>query len=110
MKEPETSPALLWGAHVATWVLAAFSGRLSRVGSQLELHITGMQGAELAPDHLRQILTAPTTEFKTISIAGAVSAFVLAVVLRKPSPRYLRRVTLFIAALALAIVAIGYGH
>jgi NO-binding membrane sensor protein with MHYT domain len=92
------------------WILAALSARLSRVGSQVELHITGLRGAELAPDHLRQILTAPTTEFKSISFAGVLSAIAIAVVLRKQSPPLLRRITLSIAVLAFGIVAAGYGR
>jgi hypothetical protein len=103
------SRALLWGAHAAVWALAAFAGRLSRVGSQIELHITGMDNAELAPDHLRSILTAPATEFKVISFAGAIGAFVLALVLWPRSPRWLRRVTLLIASIAMGIVWMGYG-
>jgi hypothetical protein len=107
----KTAPlSLLWGGHLAVWLLAALSARLSRVGSQIELHITGLKGAELAPDHLRHILTAPTTEFKAISFAGVVSAIALAVVLRKHSPALLRRITLGICILAFAIVAGGYGR
>jgi len=108
--KPKAPASLLWAGHVAVWVLALLSARLSRVGSQVELHITGLQGAELAPEHLRQILTAPTSEFKAISFAGALSALGLAIALRKESPVLLRRITLFVAGLALAIVAIGYGH
>jgi len=107
---PKPPRTLLWGGHIAVWILAALSARLSRVGSQIELHITGLNGAELAPDHLRQILTAPNTEFKAISFAGVVSAVGLAIAFRRQSPVLLRRITLSVAVLAFVIVAIGYGH
>jgi hypothetical protein len=101
---------LLWGGHLGVWTLAAFAARLSRVGSQIEVHIAGLNGAELAPDHLRHILTAPTTEFKTLSFTGVIPALVLAIALRAQSPRVLRWITLTIAIVCFAVVALGYGH
>jgi hypothetical protein len=90
------------------WILALLSARLSRVGSQIELHITGIDGAELAPAHLRDILTAPTTEFKAISFAGVLAAAGLAIALWSRGPRALRFLTGAIVALSIVIVAIGY--
>jgi hypothetical protein len=98
----------LWAGHIAVWLLAALSARLSRVGSQLELHVRGLDGAELTPEHLRRILTAPTTEFKLVALLGVVGALILAVVLRGQSPKALRRITLAIALIAVAIYAAGY--
>ena len=63
-----------WASHVAVWILAGLAARLSRTGSMLELHTTGRNGAELTPEHVRQILTAPTTEFKAISLIGVLAA------------------------------------
>jgi len=107
---PQIAKWVLWAGHFAVWLLAVLSARLSRVGSQLELHVRGLRGAEVAPEHLRQILTAPTTEFKAISFVGVVGAIVLAIALRPQSPTLLRRITLFIAATAVAIYAVGYGQ
>ena len=109
---PTLAPAprvLLWVAHLSVWLLAGLAARLSRTGSQLEVHITGRNGAELAPDHLRQILTAPTTEFKAISLIGVIAAFVLSLALSKHGPRSLRGLTIAIAAVCLVIYFAGYG-
>jgi hypothetical protein len=104
------APALLtWTAHAAVWLLAGLSARLSRVGSQLEVHITGRGGAEIAPEHLRMILTAPTTEFKLISFLGVVAALVLAMLLLKHGPRGVRWLTLAVAAVCALIYLAGYG-
>lgn len=75
----------------------------------LELHITGRNGAELAPEHVREILTAPTTEFKAISLVGAIAAFVQSLALWKQGPRPLRWLTIAIAAVCLLIYLAGYG-
>ena len=104
-----TPRVLAWTAHVAVWVLAGLAARLSRVGSQLEVHITGRNQAELAPEHLRMILTAPTTEFKAISLIGILAALVFAVLLRKHGPRALRWFTLTLATLCALIYMAGYG-
>lgn len=90
-------------------MLAALAARLSRTGSMLELHITGRDGAELAPMHVRQILTAPTTEFKAISFVGVASAVLFAVLLRRHGPILLRGVTLGIATVCALIYVMGYG-
>jgi len=75
----------------------------------LELHITGEDGAALAPDHVRMILTAPTTEFKAISLVGVVAALVLSALLWRHGARVLRWVTpTFAIACALVYLA-GYG-
>ena len=99
----------LWVAHMAVWILAGLAARLSRTGSMLELHITGRNGAELAPQHVREILTAPTTEFKAISLAGVVAAVILAVVLWRQGARALRWLTLSMAGACLLIYLAGYG-
>jgi hypothetical protein len=75
----------------------------------LELHITGRNGAELAPEHVREILTAPTTEFKAISLVGVIAAFVLSLALWKQAPQPLRWLTIAIAAVCLLIYVAGYG-
>jgi hypothetical protein len=98
----------LWAGHIAVWLLAGLSARLSRIGSQLEMHVRGLDGAELAPEHLRRILTAPTTEFKVIALLGVLGALVLAVALWRGSPKLLRRITLAIALVAVATYAAGY--
>ena len=98
-----------WTAHGAVWLLATLSARLSRVGSQLEVHITGRNGAEIAPEHLRMILTAPTTEFKAISLIGVVAALVLAGLLWKQGPRTARWLTLGITIVCAIIYVLGYG-
>lgn len=67
-----------------------------------------MQGAELVPEHLRRILTAPTADFKMISCAGVLDAIVRAIGLCKQSPRWLRRMMVARSALALFIVLAGY--
>jgi hypothetical protein len=60
---------IAWAAHLGVWLLAGLAARLSRTGSMLELHATGRGGADLAPEHVRQILTAPVTEFQLISLS-----------------------------------------
>jgi hypothetical protein len=103
------SPRLLWTGHVAVWLLAGLSARLSRVGAQVEAHARGLDRAQVAPEHLRQILIAPTTEFNAISLIGVSAALVLAIMLRKHSPALLRRVTTGIAVICLLMYAVGYG-
>ena len=100
---------LLWTAHAAVWLLALLAARLSRVGSQLEVHITGRNNAEIAPDHLRMILTAPTTEFKLVAMIGVLASLVLALLLWKPSPRALRWLTASIALIGALVYVAGYG-
>jgi hypothetical protein len=75
----------------------------------LELHATGRNGAELAPEHLRQILTAPTTEFKAISVIGVLAALILALALWKQSPPLLRWATLALTVGCVLIHVAGYG-
>jgi hypothetical protein len=75
----------------------------------LELHITGRNDAELAPEHVRQILTAPTTEFKAISLIGIIAALILAALLQKHGPRMLRLATIGIAVACGLIYVAGYG-
>jgi hypothetical protein len=94
---------------VSVWLLAGLAARLSRTGSLLELHVTGRSGAELAPEHVREILTAPTTEFKAISLVGVVAAFGLSLALRQQGPRPLRWLTIAVAAICLLIYFAGYG-
>lgn len=106
---PNAPRLVIWSAHGAVWLLAGLAARLSRVGSQLELHITGRNGAELAPEHLRTILTAPTTEFKTISMIGVVAALVLSVLLWKLGPRSARWLTLGVTIVSATIYVLGYG-
>jgi hypothetical protein len=100
---------LVWVAHMAVCLLGALAARLSRTGAMLELHITGRDGAALAPDHVRQILTAPTTEFKAISLIGVMGALLFAVLLRKQGPRGLRAATFVITAVSALIYVAGYG-
>jgi hypothetical protein len=107
--ETRAEPRAIWASHVAVWLLAGLAARLSRTGSVLELHISGRDGAELAPDHVRQILTAPTTEFKLISLVGVGTALVLALVLWKPSPRPLRWITVAVTFICALIYLAGYG-
>lgn len=102
-------PALAWAAHAAVWLLAGLAARLSRTGSMLELHITGRNDAELAPEHVRQILTAPTTEFKALSFIGVVAGLVLAVVLRTHGPRALGWFTLALSTICVVVYLVGYG-
>ena len=119
MEAPETSTLgssaaprptrVIWASHLAVWLLAGLAARLSRTGSMLELHATGRDGAELAPEHVRQILTAPTTEFKAISLAGVLAALILALAIWKPSPRPLRWLTLALTVACVFIYLAGYG-
>jgi hypothetical protein len=106
--EPRTS-RIIWAAHLAVWLPAGLAARLSRTGSMLELHTTGQAGAELAPDQVRQILTAPTTEFKLISVLGVLAAFALALVIWRPSPRHLRWFTLVVVIVCMLVYLAGYG-
>ena len=106
--EPRTS-RILWVAHLAVWLLAGLAARLSRTGSMLELHTTGRDGAALAPEHLRQILTAPTTEFRLMSLIGVLAGLALALALWNPSPRWLRWLTLGVAVVCLLVYVAGYG-
>lgn len=106
---PAAPSMLVWVAHIAVCLLGALAARLSRTGAMLELHITGHDGAALAPEHVRQILTAPTTEFKAISMVGVVTALVFAVLLRKQGPLLLRAATLTTAILSALIYVAGYG-
>jgi len=75
----------------------------------LELHTTGRDGAELAPDHVRHILTAPTTEFKAISLIAVLAALILGVMLWTSSPRPIRWLTLVATAVCVLIYLAGYG-
>lgn len=75
----------------------------------LELHITGRQGAQLAPEHVRQILTAPTTEFKAISFVEVLAALVRALILRSRSPRWPGWLTVGVTTACAAIYVFGYG-
>lgn len=103
------TPRIVWVSHVAVWLLAVLGARLSRTGSMLELHTTGRNGAELAPEHVRQILTAPTTEFKAISLVSVLAALILALALWKQSPRVLRWSTLALTVACVLIYVAGYG-
>lgn len=100
---------LLWTAHSAVWLLAGLSARLSRTGSMLELHTTGRDGAALAPDHVRMILTAPTTEFKAISLTGVVAALILSMLLWRQGARILRWITPAVAMVCVLVYLVGYG-
>ena len=103
------TPRIIWASHLAVWLLAVLAARLSRTGSMLELHATGRNGAELAPEHVRQILTAPTTEFKAIALIGVLAAVILALAIWTPSPRPLRWLTLAVTLACLLIYLAGYG-
>lgn len=107
----EGSRRVIWLAHGAVWLLAGLGARLSRTGSMLELHATGRNGAELAPEHVRRILTAPTTEFKAISLVGVIAALALALALAlwRHSPRALRWLTVAVTVGALLVYVAGYG-
>jgi hypothetical protein len=96
-------------AHGAVWLLAVLGARLSRTGSMLEMHTTGMDGAALAPEHVRQILTAPTTEFKAIALISVLAALLLAILLWRESSRVLRWLTLAVTAACVSIYLAGYG-
>lgn len=99
-REGGTDRRVLWISHVAVWILAVLSTRLSIVNAKVDMHITGRNRAELAPAHLSEVLGAPTTEFRLLALAGTVAAIGLAVALRGKSPKWLRRSTLAVSLFA----------
>ncbi len=98
----------LWVSHVAVWVLAVISIRLSIVNAKVDMHITGRNRAELAPAHLREVLGGPTTEFQILALCGTVGAVTLAVALRGSSPKWLRRATLGASLVAVWCYLLSY--
>lgn len=106
--EPNTTPQGLWVAHAGIWLLAVISTRLSIVNAKVDMHITGRNRAELAPEHLRQVLGGPTTEFEILALSGTIAAVVLAVAVRGSSPKWLRRVTLVVALVPVWAYLVSY--
>ena len=106
---PDSPRGLVWVAHAAVCLLGALAARLSRTGSMLELHTTGRDGAALAPDRVRQILLAPTTEFKAVSLIGVAAAVVFAILLSRHGPSPLRWATVAITLASALVYVAGYG-
>ena len=97
-----------WVSHVAVWMLAVISTRLSIVNAKVDMHITGRNRAELAPAHLREVLGGPTTEFQILALCGTVAAVVLAGALRGSSPKWLWRATLGASLVAVWFYLLSY--
>ncbi len=98
----------LWVAHVAVWILAGASLRLSIVNAKVDMHISGRNRAELAPAHLREVLGGPTTEFQVLALLGTIATALLALALRASSPKWLRRVTLGASLVAVWCYLLSY--
>ncbi len=106
---PRVPMGLLLGGHVATWILAATSAKVSRVAAELAVQVAGTEGGPNVTDPVRAAMATAMTDFKGIALAGTLAATIVAMLLRRGSPAMLRRITMVVALGTLVLVLRGFG-